>query len=64
MAQAKDTRLDASPLVEPGRKLTATEVLARVEPIHARILKRRKGKPLDVDAVLDELRGRVTQRQP
>jgi hypothetical protein len=39
-------------------------MLEKIRPIHERILKRRKGEPLDVDAVLDELRGREKERQP
>jgi len=39
-------------------------MLDKIRPIHERILKRRKGELLDVDAVLDELRGREEERQP
>jgi hypothetical protein len=46
------------------RKGSIAEMLEKIRPIHERILERRKGEPLDVDAVLDELRGREKERQP
>jgi hypothetical protein len=35
------------------------EALRTLDVLHAEILKRRGGEPIDVDTVLDEMRGRT-----
>ena len=39
------------------RRRKALEVLLRIEKLHAEILERRGGELIDVDAVMDEMRG-------
>ena len=40
------------------RKRQARATIERIQELHRRILARRNGVPIDVDSVLDELRGR------
>jgi len=44
--------------------LPPAEALERLRPIHRRILERRHGEPLDVDAMLEELRSGEAAREP
>jgi hypothetical protein len=46
------------------RYLSAADALEKLRPIHRRILERRQGEPLDVDAMLGELRSGEAERQP
>lgn len=40
------------------RQRQARATIERIQELHRRILARRNGVPIDVDSVLDELRGR------
>jgi hypothetical protein len=46
-------------LPPPLDEATFSEIMARIRALHSQILARRGGIPVEVDDVLDELRGRT-----